>query len=326
MAYELSWGQMVDQPVSDQSTLLRCAQSILWGFKSFLKGVIGPGGTGVWTVTRSSDGVSVSDSDLWGDTFDPSKIVRAAVGTAHSWIVLKAPASLDSSLYIVLDCSGSTDQMLVATPRFSKLGYPGGTVTNAPTAADDTSCMTPAAAMCDAITYVHKLNGILSARGDFVFFAWSLNRSIVFNASCFGLMETRPTDQWPFTVMINATGFVGTAYSYFAKNQEWKYRVGSGLVPSGGHSGLLLPYMSGGQYFLDAAPPSGDYQTHKWAKFPAYLGYSQTTYGLIKGRLPDVALGPMMPSAPGAQSPGTGGVEYTLIGGLWLPFTVCPTF
>lgn len=327
MAYELgSWGQMVDYYPPDQSSQLRLSQSFIWSLTAFMKGTIGPGGSGVWTVTRSSDGSSVADGDLWGNTFDPSKLVRATAGVAHSWIVLKAPATLSPSLYIVFDCSGSSDYSFMAVARFSQIGYPGGTVTNAPTALDDTSCAY-AGNLGDTYTYLHRFNGILSARGDFWFYSNALGRSLNANAACLRLQETASNDQWPCIVMVNFASYNSGWYSFFAQTNSWSFKTGAGSQVTWPYAGLILPFLSAGAQLLGSQPISGDVQTHKWLRWPAYFGRSDSAQGCVKGRFPDMWLGPYFAAgAVGAQYPALGEPTHTLINGLWMPFTTCPTF
>ena len=65
-----------DQAIQYQTALLRIKQRLV---------------DAGWSVTQSSDGASDGASDLWGT--DRTKVViSTAVGTAHSWIILQAPA------------------------------------------------------------------------------------------------------------------------------------------------------------------------------------------------------------------------------------------
>jgi len=198
---------MVDEIPSDPTSQLGLSRSLVWALKAFLKGTIGPGGSGVWTVVQSSDGAEADNTDRWGDTYTPGALICGAAGVAHSWIVLKAPASLSSSLYFLLDCSGSSNQIFMGYSYFSKMGFTGGDLKNRPTALDEVAGSTPSN-ICDSYTYTHRFNGILSARGDFVFMSFSLGRSLTYAAATLGVMEARPVDTWPFAFLAEAVGYI----------------------------------------------------------------------------------------------------------------------
>jgi len=95
--------------------------------------------TAGWTVVRSCDRTSVSASDLWTDY---TKVLWDTLGgTWHSWIVLQAPASLHTSLQLLIspfcnDNWGSEDVIVHMTAKFSfnPAGFSGGSTTEDPTA------------------------------------------------------------------------------------------------------------------------------------------------------------------------------------------------
>lgn len=326
MAYELgAWGQMVDRAVDDPTSTATIAKSAVWGLKAFMAGQIGPGGAGAWSVVRSSDGVTDAYSDLWGTAYDGSKLVRAAAGVAHSWVVLQAPVTM-GSLFVCFDLTGPSDNSPLANAsKFSKLGFTtGGTILNRPTASDETTGSSWTN-LTDIVTFQHKLNGILSPRGDFLFFMESLGHGITFNFMCMKAQEAKPSDEWPWIF----GGYCNTYASFnnfFLNTNYYFCRVGAGALAPG-QFGPLVPHVSTGSYpFLLNLPPNGDYQSHLWPAFPSYFGIGDVTLGGVKGRLPDIRLGPVFVNAAGAQSPSLpAAAEYTLIGGLWLPFTVSPS-
>jgi hypothetical protein len=335
MAYEIGWGQMVDRAVEDPTTRQTQAKSIIWALKAFLMGQIGPGGTGVWTVVKSSDGATVAASDLWLSTYGTgNQIVWATAGTAHSWIVLQAPATM-GSLFICLDVSGASNTAIMSPLRFSKLGFTvGGTTTlNRPTASDETmGSQWNGDIMDNPGSYPLKMNGLLSARGDFLFFAMSLGRGVTFNCLGMKVQEAKSVDQWPWVFMGYSNGYqVITQYwgpNFAPTNAFAYYKIGAGVGPVPGDVSFIWPYVGNSGNLLDGIPAGGDSQSHLSPGFPAYVGArSSATWGGVKGRLPDIRLGVFQVLGDtGRQAPGSGPVEYTLMGGLWLPFTVSPTW
>lgn len=97
--------------------------------------------TANWTVVKSCDRSSVSGIgvDLWTDY---TKVLWDTAGnTLHSWIVLQAPATLHSSLQLLIGtwCTtnwGSDDVVAYITAKYSfdPAGFTGGTTSADPTA------------------------------------------------------------------------------------------------------------------------------------------------------------------------------------------------
>jgi len=71
--------------------------------------------TTTWTLHSSSNSVTADASDNWGvATFDPTKIVQAAGGTAHSWFCIQTSAfTTPATLYVVFDCTQSNSFDLI---------------------------------------------------------------------------------------------------------------------------------------------------------------------------------------------------------------------
>lgn len=90
-----------------------------------------------WTVVRSSNGVTVANSNLWAVLAD---IVWGGAAQARSWIVLQAPVgwgapSTGLRFHIFIDCRNTAPD---TTPQeyfagLSTLAYTGGTTSAAPT-------------------------------------------------------------------------------------------------------------------------------------------------------------------------------------------------
>lgn len=86
-------------PFAINTSSANAAKNWLWLLKAALKNEITTGtltgarhANSVWTCVGSSDGVTAAfdANDRWGTvSFDPTKIVQASSGTAHSWILLQ---------------------------------------------------------------------------------------------------------------------------------------------------------------------------------------------------------------------------------------------
>lgn len=82
----------------------------------------------VWTCVKSSNGATVAASDLWGSTFDVTKIVKAANGVAHSWIHLT-----NGTHDCVIDCITASDiNVRIAFARAGQFTSGGTLTTQAP--------------------------------------------------------------------------------------------------------------------------------------------------------------------------------------------------
>lgn len=88
----------------------------------------------VWTVLGSSDGATAGMDGVnrWTTTFTPSKLVRAASGSAHSWIALRNAAS---ALECVIALNSVTDGTGSVTFTRVAAGFSGGSTTARPSAA-----------------------------------------------------------------------------------------------------------------------------------------------------------------------------------------------
>lgn len=127
-------------PLSDTSTLARAYQSIWWALKALLTNQTGIGGEqsgtrsaqSVWTHVASCDGTSVSTTtDLWGSTFDASRLVFNTSGSAHSWW-----KGTNGTHAILLDMNGATANIgrIGAAPAGD---FSAGSTTVGPVAATD---------------------------------------------------------------------------------------------------------------------------------------------------------------------------------------------
>lgn len=143
-----SWKSNGDFVIPSVATALIACKATLWSLKAMIKGdAVGPsnGHTGAiaagsrWTHHQSCDGASVSSvTDLWGTSFDETKIIRGTGGAARSWIVLRSPnALLDGPWYLVIAFNGTADDR--ATFTLSRTAPTGGTTTAHPTSSVETA-------------------------------------------------------------------------------------------------------------------------------------------------------------------------------------------
>lgn len=135
-----TWKIDANYSYPDVSSALLIAKSFIWCLKSMLCGDIS-GTTGTngapsagsrWTVVSSSNSVTASAADNWGTpgTFDATKIVRAAAGVAHSWMLLQSPSALGPT-YLLIDFGTASDSTM--NLLWSRTAFTGGTITARPT-------------------------------------------------------------------------------------------------------------------------------------------------------------------------------------------------
>lgn len=124
-------------PLPNISTDLLAFKSCLWALKEAMLGLRTAGGTqggtrtsqSLWTVVSCSDGSSVSNTDLWGSTFDDSKIVINSNGSAHSWIVLQNTAL---GYQFIIDANTSAPQYSRLATTLISQPFDTGTTTSSP--------------------------------------------------------------------------------------------------------------------------------------------------------------------------------------------------
>jgi hypothetical protein len=162
----------------DLNTLaFNVAQSTIFALKAYLMGDIsgtdGPEGarpsSAYWTIESSSDGVTASAADnLGGGTFNATKWLRAGAGVAHSWFVLKSPASpgiTDGPWYLMASLGTASDTNWVLA--ISKNAFAGGTITADPTSSNQSTYTTTQ--FDEAVNTAGKTHFITNAAGNFWF-------------------------------------------------------------------------------------------------------------------------------------------------------------
>jgi hypothetical protein len=102
--------------------------------------------TGFWSVVRSSDGVSVADSDLWIDRDD---IVLGTSAAARSWAILRHANFFGVGVPLDLLLEARSGSTATTWPRHFRFcvspsgNYSGGNTTTSPTATHEISMLTP---------------------------------------------------------------------------------------------------------------------------------------------------------------------------------------
>ena len=348
MALSRTWYVDANIAIADGSTAALTARSILWGFKSLLKGNIGTNTQGLWTVEGSSDGTNagMDGVDRWLNTFDATKIVRAAAGVAHSWIVLKSPATIgpsSGSYYMLIDYSETQDQS--ANIVVSPTPFTGGTTLNAPTSTKSwTVCATTTGTagirtFYDNTVGTYRMYRITDANGNFWFTTAKGGQG--FFQWLFGvqtLVDTRPGDQTPtlsFWSYANTGrgggdsldgyfGWMGAASGGFAiKLVRGRFFDDTAVygVSSGGIFAMMPGHTStatGNRWQAQATtanPIDGKIET-----MPVWFYSVETVYSGVRGRLPDVSW--VSYAAPvGASEPTVAAQERMVVGGVLIP---CP--
>jgi hypothetical protein len=175
-------------------------RGFLWYVKAWLTGQIGGATRGLWTVVGSSDGATagMDGVDRWGAVYDGTKLIRAAAGTAHSWMVLRSPGITAGGLtnvpfYMIIEWSASD----VAPTFYGCKALPtGGTITARPTSTDETLNFGPSQVTQAAGT--PKLSALLASDGTFWFFFVMPGSGMIMSTLTFNVLaDCRPTDLWP---------------------------------------------------------------------------------------------------------------------------------
>lgn len=145
-----TWSSRMNVPFTVANTATNALQTqfAAWSLKQHLIDAHTSDGTlygsrapnSVWTVVGSSDGATagMDGVDRWTTTFTASKLVRAATGSAHSWIVLQ---NSTSGIQVCIDLNGTNSGQCAITYTRSAFPFTGGSITTRPTAAANNEWM-----------------------------------------------------------------------------------------------------------------------------------------------------------------------------------------
>lgn len=354
MANTYTWYTDMNVPIADSTSVQNINKSFAWGLKALLKGEV-TGSRGIngaapsssyWTCELSSDGTSRSTSDLWGSSYDSSKINYLEGNShnftgSHSWIVLRSPSGISSAgyLYFLLCYAGPTngesDGYIGAF--ISNTPFGGGSSSLRPTSSNEVSIRYSFSSYMDVglgpnTTGDYKIHLCRTSNGQF-WFAGSKNTTGKFGrvVGIGATTETRSPETQPWYVFWDkeSNGFNTLAHFQLADWGNNVYNV------SRTHNNLyktellpLRPYSGNESHtVLDSFNRSSTNVQGDLDAFPLYLLYKGSTQAVagasvgIKGKVEDVFISSHL---PGAVYPTSGDVEKVCVGGLWLPYDVAP--
>lgn len=336
MPLSRTWYTRYNAPVADNSTSLLLAKSIIFAFKSCLRGQASSGSLGdtdggvlaapsssYWTCEGSSDGATagMDGTDRWTASFDATKIVRGTAGVAHSWIVLKSPTTITTGpYYMMISWDTGSDQSL--TVQFAKSPFTGGTATANPTAPANAASVMSSFTFAEAVTQPHRFHYTVDADGNF-FFLTSKNTSGIFNWCIIGCAlvdyETSTDTHVFFMSQNHATTGRGVPDPNSFANTFFRGRsYNNGAQHAGGH----LRWGTGGMSDLSSTLGQNIMRT-KWDTWPVHVVEATAGITGIRGKFPDLML---IGAAPvGSNDPNTTTPERVVAGGYLIPFAGIPT-
>lgn len=344
--YQYAMNNLVSSPESvlslSRSVALAIKNGLMGNGVSFTdqSGSVVPSPTGTWTMYYSCDGTTSGTANDGVDRIgtDPTKLVRAAAGVAHSWFVLKSPTmstptfSPGAPFYLIFDVAGSTDQVFW-TVWGSKSAPTGGTTTARPTATDEWQFSNTATYLNDNTASDCRTNMVLCTDGSFLFFTTKVGTGYVNYAMTFLLLaDSLASDGYPLFTMntysTHANGALSPYYLsiYFANSTAFsaRGRIHDGTAIS--THAVLIPLVgnaaSGWYTFWDGGfvTSIGDIQTGNSPMFVAWVYSISTGYYHYRGRLKDVFTGVTNNSPEaGYAYPPNARPQLVNLGGTWVP-------
>jgi len=191
-AVSRAWHSRINIPYEDTTSQLNLARSYVFSlFRCLIDTQTGGtatnsrAGTSIWTVRGSSNGTSSFSVSGVNHIAARTNLVWAAVGANHSWMWLE---NTTLGYQIVIDCIDATNTNISLRAASAATGaYTGGSLTNAPTSAEDFvwSSTTATASemalwMSDVTTGgTQNTHFAVAANGEFQFFASRAGQSRV---------------------------------------------------------------------------------------------------------------------------------------------------
>lgn len=311
-------------------TIANAGKASLWLIKALLKGDVGDSTAGRWSVVMSCDGVSVATdgTDLWGATFDPTKLVFATSEVANSWFVLY---NATAQRYIVIRCRNATASATHIAEFNICTSITGTPTTTTPGAMNFNSQWV--AQYTDNTAALHRASVSRHADGDFVILLGKggAGAPTFTFANWFPVGVEDRTDAYkPVTYVEYGTTVFTISNGYFAGYTQpnstygikgkhtdgataltflcalFYVRATTGAASNSNHlqSGKL-----GGNDPSDSRPPG----------LAILIGNDNAPF-LIKGVLPDVKWAPAGLSN-GTLHPSAAAPEYAKIKDVWVPWT-----
>ncbi len=338
---EKTWYSRGNVPLPDNSTADLLGKSAVWTLKTLLTGE-NTGGTtdstrpaaSNWTVSQSSDGVTADASDLWGSTFDPSKLLRGTSGNPASWIVLQAPVAL-GTMYCCISLQGTSGGTFSVS--FSSNAYTSGTNLFNP---DNTAFFgwggVPTRfsvynSVSDVNTTAHLAHFAVSASGEF-HVAMSRTAASPGRFHFYGFLcravDTSTDDTFPYWCGYSST-INGTNNNRGAP--AWGALASVTGVTSRSHvNGTaftqgVVDWTFAGATTLNVA--LGGLPDTSWHAFPILLNRwhnSVADQNIWRGRIPDLYYAPAL-NTVGSSVPNSTTPLYHVVGDVLAPFGVVPT-
>lgn len=328
--YDRTWSFSFDNPAID-TTLQGNFNRKLWHMCSMLTGgTVGGFTTGLWTVAGSSNGVAAGMDavDRWhlAGAYTAGDFVRAAAGSAHSWMVLKSPLMNGYNFYMLVSL-GVTTTALYIIHHMAKAAFTGGSITADPTSTDQWYAGGGNSydfLLDSTASATWKHNMCLSATGDFIFFSVRTGGGAALGTSLITMVLApvgcHALDQYPiYQLSGSAQGDTMCA-------------AGIGCITRGAFGALSNPYLPYlGRWYTAAT--GADSLSGAWPDAPCWVNViaSPPTWWHARGRLPDIhlqtiALGTVS-HAPGLTiRDGSGAIRYVTVMAITIPANAAPNF
>lgn len=330
MALSRTWYTDAGIAIANSSTAALAYHSLIWTFKALLKGTLGAGVNGLWTIEGSSNAsaAALDGADRWLDTFTDSAIVAAAAGTAHSWIVLKSPNAM-GPVYLCMDLNAAAASGQVTfVPAWS--AFTGGTTLNRPTST--TESVPATLVLYDmAAASNGKVSKVVDADGNF----WLLwNKFGTGNISTLigfqTLIDTRAGDTrktWFFQSALHEVGAFGkgalNAISGASNSPFWgNYCSGRSYTGTAAitNTATWQNWEVGGSQNYGVQTGRNNSIDGAVDLLPLWLVENSAGSGGIRGRVPDCSISNSgLPV--GTQLPAGAPPERMLVGTVYIPFT-----
>jgi hypothetical protein len=323
MATEKTW-QFDMNRAYVPSSLAEMAKYVLWYYKAFLTGQIGGAVSGLWTLVGSSDAVTgaLDGVDRWTATYNAAKLVRAASGSPHSWVVLKSPLILGKYYYLLLDYSQSSNDYEMNITLGADGAPTGGTYQAAPTIPNSSGLGNTDFAL-SANNGPVKLHGQLATDGSFNVFMSRDNTGQFASVMLFQVLANyKGTDSFPCwfyqqgdSTLAHGVGYVGTS--------PWGLEYGTkGIARAPDNSqaivtpGAILPVST----YVPSGPDSFDGSYIDW---PLWIGTRDSTTRCVKGRLQDITYFGGGATTGAVDNP-SGSPSFMIVNNFWFPTNAAP--
>lgn len=342
MALGRLWYAQANLALDANSTALEVMQAwlfmrvmLLLGVKTGTNGTNGaPPAGSLWTFVSSSDGSTFSSvTNLWGTSFDASKIIRGAFGAnPKSHFTLKSPANVDGMglghfwwLTVGFEGAGNTRYTL----RLHKTAPTGGTVNVLPSTASDIVLLPT---LQDVATVVHRAFFVVDANGAHYMHLAHSGAGIAHKVT--GVLPFEgpdSTDQNP--IMLIDTG-IASGRGALGNTDSTSFGGSSGyngtdgfncLSPlgdyfSGANQGGNGPLFPGGGWMALDKNNQGSSRADTLSVPFGYLNSNPASPAInaTRGLIPDWLVGNVAKNV-GLVDPDTGTSERMLIGNTWVP-------